>query len=323
MNPIVLPVVTMLWEVGDPHAALGSRFGFTEPLDAAVWLQTLMANYYGLTVTRCERITLSATNALAWVETPSGKYVVKWCCNSQRFPHLAALADLTVWLADRGRPVSTPLAALDGQRQIVVDGVSVGVQQHIQAELLDVNSADAVYAAGVEYGHLHVILAAHPHVEIAGDTPSRPLIERIDSLTHALAGRVPEQVLALLGHDAAAAHLSTTDSSAAGSTLADAQLVHGDFRSANILCDGAEVVAVLDFEETHRAYRVCDAAKSAVLLGTRYHDWAPSPTCVHRTFRAGIESVAPFSEHEAAWWDVLIQANTLQLFSNMHPPRDN
>lgn len=51
-----------------------------------------------------------------------------------------------------------------------------------------------------------------------------------------------------------------------------AQLVHNDFRSANILYDTARISAVLDFDDvTHRA-RVSDLAKAAVLLGTRYHN---------------------------------------------------
>ncbi len=54
---------------------------------------------------------------------------------------------------------------------------------------------------------------------------------------------------------------------------AHTQLVHNDFRSANILHDGTRISAVLDFEEITYDTRAADIAKSAVLLATRYRNW--------------------------------------------------
>ncbi len=73
------------------------------------------------------------------------------------------------------------------------------------------------------------------------------------------------QMLARL-HDAMAAY--PHDIGGAPSTR-QAQLVHNDFRSANILHDGTGIAAVLDFEDVTYRTRVADLAKATVLLGTR------------------------------------------------------
>jgi homoserine kinase type II len=62
------------------------------------------------------------------------------------------------------------------------------------------------------------------------------------------------------------------------------QLVHNDFRSANILHGGTSIAAVLDFESVTYRTRVADLAQATVLLGTRYHDWGPTSEVVRDAF---------------------------------------
>ena len=62
------------------------------------------------------------------------------------------------------------------------------------------------------------------------------------------------------------------------------QLVHNDFRSANVLHDGTRISAVLDFEEVTYDTRAADIAKAAVLLATRYRDWGPTSESVRAAF---------------------------------------
>jgi homoserine kinase type II len=62
------------------------------------------------------------------------------------------------------------------------------------------------------------------------------------------------------------------------------QLVHNDFRSANILHGGTTITAVLDFESVTYKTRVADLAQATVLLGTRYHDWRPTSEVVRDAF---------------------------------------
>ena len=72
------PAVSMLWETVDPYAALDRRFAFARPEDAADWLRATVATHWRIAVRRCERIVLSAGNALAWLDTDAGKLVAKW-----------------------------------------------------------------------------------------------------------------------------------------------------------------------------------------------------------------------------------------------------
>ncbi|MGH3848370.1 MAG: phosphotransferase [Pseudonocardiaceae bacterium] len=76
------------------------------------------------------------------------------------------------------------------------------------------------------------------------------------------------------------------------------QLVHNDFRSANILHNGRSITAVLDFEEVTYSTRVADLAKAMILLGTRYHDWGPTSELVRETFVAGYRGQAPLTSVE-------------------------
>jgi homoserine kinase type II len=84
-------------------------------------------------------------------------------------------------------------------------------------------------------------------------------------------------------HDAMAAYPRRIDGSP---STQHEQLVHNDFRSANLLHDGTSITAVLDFEEVTYSTRVADLAKASVLLGTRYHDWAPTNQLVREAFVA-------------------------------------
>ena len=64
--------------------------------------------------------------------------------------------------------------------------------------------------------------------------------------------------------------------------------MHLDIRSANLLCDGDRIPAILDFEEAGIDYPVDDLAKAAVLLGTRFRDWAPVSPDTHADLPGGI-----------------------------------
>jgi homoserine kinase type II len=79
---------------------------------------------------------------------------------------------------------------------------------------------------------------------------------------------------------------------------AGTQLVGNDFRSANILWAGGRISAVLDLEEAQYARRADDLAKAAVLLGTRYHNWAPTPPDARDAFVAAYQAAHPLSAEE-------------------------
>ncbi len=84
------------------------------------------------------------------------------------------------------------------------------------------------------------------------------------------------------------------------------QLVHGDFRSANVLCDEFGVAAVIDFEEARFDHRIVELARSAVMLGTRFRDWGPVSAAVRADFLSGYQSQHCLVPAEARWWDILV-----------------
>jgi homoserine kinase type II len=97
------------------------------------------------------------------------------------------------------------------------------------------------------------------------------------------------------------------------------QLLHFDFRSANILCAGREVAAILDFEEAQHDHRLVELARAAVLLGTRYHNWGPVPAEVRAEFLNGYQSARPLSPAEAGWLNILVLWQAMA----MVPPGDD
>ena len=100
------------------------------------------------------------------------------------------------------------------------------------------------------------------------------------------------------------------------------QLVHGDYRAANILWRESDIVAVLDFEEVQWGYRVNDLAWAAVHLGTRYHDWGPIGPEIQQTFLQSYQAAHPLDATEAAWLPALLAWHsltlTMQTAANQH-----
>lgn len=96
-------------------------------------------------------------------------------------------------------------------------------------------------------------------------------------------------------HDAMAAYPHRIGG---GPSAPHLQLVHNDFRSANLLHDGTSITAVLDFEEAAYRSRVSDLAKATALLGTRYHDWGPTSPSVREAFVGAYCDQAPLTNAE-------------------------
>jgi homoserine kinase type II len=305
------PVVEMLWEPHDPRHVLEARFGFADAISAGRWVAATLSEYWGVRVRSCERIVISDHNALAWVGTSSGRLLAKWSVVLERFPGLAEIARLTHWLHGQGLPVSAPIPALSGRFQLEVDGVSMSLQREIEGALLDTADPDQVRAAGAVLARLQDALAVYPDADrvaaLAG--PPQPLTARVTHWLDADAEHVPaaacDGLRRLLAH-APPDRLPT-------------QLVHYDFRSANVLCVGAQVAAVIDFEQARSDHRVVELARSAVLLGTRFRAWGPVSSEVRARFLAGYQSVRALTPLEVGWWDILLVWHALA----MVPPGDD
>jgi homoserine kinase type II len=299
-----MPVVEMLWEPDDPRQALEERFGFGDGRAAGRWVADTLDDHWGVSVDSCERIVMSGGNALAWVRTPAGRLLAKWSVVPWRFPGLAQTARLTSWLDGQGLPVSAPVPAKDGRPQVETGSVSIGVQREIAGNLLDVADPAQVRTAGAVLARLQDALAAYPHAD------------QLPVFAHAsqpLAARVT-------GWLDRADHLPVTARDALRALVADAppdhpspQLVHYDFRSANILCARGEIVAILDFEEAQHEHQLVELARAAVLIGTRYRHWGPVPPEVHAAVLAGYGSERPLTPAGSAWLDILLPWQTLAM----------
>lgn len=291
------PTVEMLWESDSPLEVLQSRFGFADAEEAASWVIGVLREHWGIRADACERVVMSGRNALAWVGSEDGPLLLKWSVDPPRFRHLATVAQLTNWLAARGIPVSPLVPAVNGSLQLELGGASFGLQREVAGELLDVGDHAQVYAAGAALARLHDSLGEVPSESVPGiEAPTQPLAKRVSNWLVSCPSHVPLHGLEALQRlvDAASAEPLPL------------QLVHGDYRAANILYTGDDVAAILDFEEVWLDHRIVELARSAVLLGTLFHDWGPVPGEVQARYRAGYESVRELSAAEAGWWDALV-----------------
>ena len=314
----------MLWETVDPYTALEKRFAFAGPDDTVAWLRATLASRWGISVRSCERIVLSSANALAWLGTDDGRLLAKWSIVPGLHPRLAALADLTAWLHRRGLPVSPPLAALDGSLQLATPVGSLGLQGVREGELLDPSNAAQVREAGSVLASVHDALGAYPRaadvVSCSGtSSPHDPGLsgapgvqERVTRWLGAVApGSVAPGSVAPGAPATAVAFLQDRLAFLREDSLPAPQLVHNDIRSANILCRGSRVTALLDFEEVTVDHRVSDLAKGAVMLGTRFRNWAPLDLEMQRYFVEGYRDVHCLTRTEEAWLPVLAVYRTL------------
>lgn len=292
----------MLWESTDATSALRDRFGFDGLDDATRWLAGTLATTWAIEAVECERVVISGQNAIAWVRAGHGLLVAKWSRARDRFPKLDAVADLLHALHRQGVPVADPLASVAGRRRATVPSptapVSMTVQPRMPGRHLDTGDDAAVRAAGACLAHLHDAMAGHddPHVVGSARTPALDLHERIRSwLDSDDAGIVPAASERLRSR---LAELEPIDT--------EPQLVHYDYRAANILTADSRVTAVLDFDEIAWDHRVYDLARAGVLLSTLFTDWRPTSPHTRRTFLDGYRSVRPLTRAEQDWLDVLV-----------------
>jgi homoserine kinase type II len=298
----------MLWEPVDPHEALTSRFRFADAGQLAAWVREALTDTWAVEVISCDRVVISAGNALVWITSSTGRMILKWSARPSLFERLANVARLTAWLDGRGLPVSAPLPALNGDLQVERNGFSIGLQSVANGSMLDADNLAQVHAAGAELARLHLALAEYPDegpLGPGGQADSTPLRTRIEGWLLSAADDHVAPLAESLGSRLASLPSDTT--------LPPPQLVHLDIRSANLLCDGDRITAILDFEEAGIDHPVDDLAKAVVLLGTRYRHWGPVPSETQATFVAGYRAVRDLSSPEAAWLGPLILWRTLRL----------
>ena len=103
----------MLWEPQDPLIAL-KKFGFQTPGQVSKWVTNVVTALWDVTAVSCERVVLSALNAIAWLHTDDGNRIAKWSIYKPRFEFLSEVAKLTSWLDAQRVPVSAPMPTKSG-----------------------------------------------------------------------------------------------------------------------------------------------------------------------------------------------------------------
>lgn len=246
------PSVEMLWETTDPHEALMKRFGFRDASAAARWIADVLEQHWGLDMTGCGRLVISDHNVIAWIEVAGRQFIVKWSASPHRFSHLKDAAHLVAWLDTEGLPVAAPVPAADGRVLVELGNESMG---RVRSWLPLPGRRFLVGVLPVMPGEL-LSVEDHAQVEDAGR----------------MLARLHQTLAAYPGPPGGRGRRKRT------------QLVHNDFRSANLLHDGDEICAVLDFEEIKYDTRAADIGKSAVLLATRYRNWGPTTREVRQVY---------------------------------------
>ncbi len=311
----MLPLgLSMLWESVEPEAALKERFGFNSFGAVTEWASTVLDETWGITVRACIRMVISDHNAIVWVRSDQGDLVVKWSRARERFARLDASTRLLRTLGGRGIPVASPVATVDGLDRVTLEGpsgaLSVTVLPELTGEWLDVEDHAAVWSAGACLAEVHHALGAGDHDMSPMSVRAKGLRERIDDwLADGDRGLAPAASRRLKHLVSGAPELDD-----------EPQLVHNDFRAANILTRDSKVVGVLDFDDVMLEHRVNDLAKACVYLGTRFTEWRPTPTAVRQTLRAGYESVRPLSPAEARWFEILVLWQGIQAIPGENDP---
>lgn len=299
---------TMLWESTDAQAALTQRFQFASVAAASDWLIKTISDIYGVRAVSVDRLVISSFNLLAWLTTTDGPLLAKCCAFVRAHDWLANVAELLAWLEQQQLPVSVPVATSTGERQVLRDHLSIGVQRIMPGSLLDPTQLEQAQAAGITLASLHHALAAYPRaIDFASQTPLSTLAENIQTWAATKAATRPDRAL-VAGRKALLQSLQR-------STLPElaSQVVHHDYRAANILWHADKITAVLDFEDLRWSYRVNDLAWAAVHLGTRFHHWGPVSEAVHANFLAAYTSLHPLTAAEQAWLPRLMVWHSINL----------
>ncbi len=297
----------MLWESIDAHVALRQRFQFTSTEHATHWLMQTVAHAYALPVEAVDRLVISSSNLLAWLSTSNGPHIAKCCAQASAHEWLSNVADLLVWLDQCHVPVSVPVPTPTGQRQVRCDHLTLSLQRVISGQLLDPTHLDQAHTAGIVLAQVHAALAAYPRAsDFITTSPILPLDATIRKWVEQNGPRLSNPAFGTSSRALQQLQTSRLPKLAI-------QLVHGDYRAANILWYAGKISAILDFEELLWGYRVNDLAWAAVHLGTLFHQWGPVSAEVHAAFLGGYETILRLSGDERVWLPILLTWHSLQL----------
>jgi len=176
------------------------------------------------------------------VETNSGKYVLT-ICDRKSLKHATNLANLLVYLTDRGIRTSRLVKPLEGPIVILHDEKPVMLKRHVDGDIATNLTGNLLGQLGEEMARLHEISApsylpelfpyGRSHFpEVIDSNLDHAYIDWLSEKNRYLQKRIPK-------------NLPMT-------------LIHGDVFCDNMIVQGDRLMAIIDFEEACHYYRSFD-----------------------------------------------------------------
>ncbi|MFG2934153.1 phosphotransferase enzyme family protein [Streptomyces achromogenes] len=221
-------------------------------------LTAVLARAYGLTVIALERLPVGQVTVNYRARAGDRLLFLKHYADGTDLTAEQAAVDQTRLAGQYQVPVATLRPSLEGDSVVRQGGVAVSVWEWVPGAVVQdgLNPAQQ-RAAGHALGRLHTAFAGHP----AGAGPSarlkkwmNPDLAELDATTGKLLGiageraqrdAFDEQALRTLAERRAV--LPRIPDLLAGLPLLTTQVLHGDYSAVNLLFDGDELTAVLDF----------------------------------------------------------------------------
>jgi homoserine kinase type II len=176
------------------------------------------------------------------VETHSGKYVLT-LCDQKSLKHATNLASLLIYLTDHGIRTSRVVVPLEGPIVILHDQNPVMLKRHVDGDITPNLTGSLLVQLGEEMARLHEIPApsylprSFPYgrsyfPEVIDSNLDHAYIDWLSEKNSYLQKRIPQ-------------NLPMT-------------LIHGDVFFDNLIVQGDQLMAIIDFEEACHYYRSFD-----------------------------------------------------------------
>ena len=182
------------------------------------------------------------------IETHSGKYVLT-LCDQKSLQQATNLASLLVYLTDHGIRTSRVVAPLEGPIVILHDEKPVMLKHHVDGDIAANLTGDLLVQLGEEMARLHKISApsylprSFPYgrsyfPEVLNSNLDHAYIDWLSEKKSYLQEQIPQ-------------NLPMT-------------LIHGDVFFDNLIVQGDQLMAIIDFEEACHYYRSFDLGMAIV-----------------------------------------------------------
>lgn len=201
------------------------------------------------------------------VRTDGGEYFLRRCRDDLETPRIRGEHALVKWVAERGVPAPVPETAPERGTIAEIAGGRWALYPWVDGEVRPRGSLTSAQARtlGLAHGAIQAVLALHPDSRGASMTQrwdaaqSRVLLVRILDMARSQAEEswlvegIETQLRLLDGWDVLPPEAFAS---------LPAQVLHGDFHDQQVLWDGDDIAAVVDWEIWHTGARVWELVRS-------------------------------------------------------------